>query len=207
MKPFECEYARKMDGFLAKNGLGDQANPIAVFHAVRRVPYGSRGGRSPEEVLQQNEGSCSGKHILLRDLLRHLKQSADIETVQGDFAAALSAHPSMPADLQKYCKVGGVVDFHHYVVWESSDGAKKLDATWPDNVIAMGISGNENWIGEGDTRLALVPEKSLGFTENVPELKEQLLDSLSADEREYRAKFLTLLTDWVAAIDCGGEAK
>lgn len=207
MKSFECEYARKMDGFLTQNGLDDQADPVALFHAVRKVPYGSRGARSPEEVLQHNKGSCSGKHILLRDLLRHLKHCADIETVQGDFAAAMRAHTTMSVELQQYCNVGGVVDFHHYVVWDSADGAKKLDATWPDNVIAMGTPGNADWFGEGDTRLALSPEKSHGFTEDIPKLKEQLLDGLSNDDREYRAKFLTLLTDWVAAIDCGGEAK
>lgn len=207
MSPFGSEYARKMDDFLTQNGLDGQADPVAVYHAVRKVPYGSRGGRSPEEVLLHNEGSCSGKHILLRDLLRHLKQSANIETVQGDFAAAMQAHASMPEDLQQYCNVGGVVDFHHYVVWDSPNGAWKLDATWPDNVIAMGIPGNANWVGGGDTKLALSPEKSLGFTEDIPKFKERLLGGLSDEERAYRSKFLTLLTDWVTAIDCGGEVK
>lgn len=207
MSPLQSAYAAKLDGFLASNGLNHQSSPVAVYHSVRKVPYGSRGGRSAEDVLRHNEGSCSGKHILLRDLLRHLKHVADVETVQGDFAAAVPPHASMSVDLQHFCRVGGVKDFHHYVVWNSPDGDKKLDATWPDNVIAMGIRGNSNWAGEGDTVLALSPEKTLGRTENIRELKERLLDELSEDERAYRAKFLTLLTDWVAAIKCGGEAK
>ncbi|MEP0519747.1 MAG: transglutaminase domain-containing protein [Hyphomicrobiales bacterium] len=207
MSALQSDYAAKLDGFLASNGLNAQANPVAVYHCVRKVPYGSRGGRSAEEVLKNNEGSCSGKHILLRDLLRRLNQKADIETVQGDFAAAVPPHSSMPAELQQYCRVGGVKDFHHYVVWGSPDGEMKLDATWPDNVIAMGVKGNDNWAGNGDTVLAILPDKTLGRTEDIRELKERLLGELNEGERAYRAKFLTLLTDWVAAIECGGEAK
>jgi len=201
------DYARELDRFLDRNGLKEKSNPIRLYHLVRNVPYSSRGDRHPQAVLEKNEGSCSGKHILLRDLLRHTGQKAEIETVQGDFAAGVPPLESMSDELRHFCNVGGVKDFHHYVVWQTSEGECKLDATWPDGPIAMGVPGNADWDGDGDTRLALTPKKILNREEDIPAYKEQLLAGLTEEEKTYRLEFLALLTDWVSAIDCGGATK
>jgi len=194
------KYARELDKFLARNGLLDTMAPVGIYHAVRNIPYGSRGGRSPELVLSTNEGSCSGKHILLRDLLRHANQRADVETVKGDFAASVPVVKSMPPRLQRYCANGGIKDFHHYVVWQSANGECKLDATWPDQMAAMGFTDNSNWTGQGDTMLALEPEAVLERVEDVEAYKKRLLAGLSDREQTDRAHFLLLLSDWIVAI-------
>jgi len=198
------QYTHLLTRFLDRHGLHENSTVVEVFHAVRNVAYGRVGGRSAEAVIQHNMGSCSGKHILLRDVLRHLKQSADVETVRGDFAAAIPPHPTMPEELQAFCREGGITDFHNYVVWKSPAGEIKLDATWPDGLIAKGFPGNRDWDGNGDTRLALEPENVLDRVEEIPSYKAFLLGQLGRDQIYEREKFLTLLTDWVATTESGG---
>jgi hypothetical protein len=201
------EYARKLDQFLAQKGLSGSLSPVDIYHAVRNIPYSSRGERDPELVLINNEGSCSGKHILLRDLLRHINQEATVETVQGDFAASVPVVESMPDNLQHYCRHGGIKDFHQYVVWQSPEGECKLDATWPDYLVTLGFSDNAGWTGRGNTKLALEPEVLLDRVEDVPAYKEILLEGLADDERTNRLNFLTLLSDWLVAIETRGDTK
>lgn len=199
------QYTHLLTKFLAQHGLHENSTPIEVFHAVRNIAYGRVGGRSAEAVIEHNVGTCSGKHILLRDLLRHMKQSAEVETVSGDFAAAVPPHPTMPEALQAFCRNGGIADFHNYVVWQSPAGEIKLDATWSDGLIAMGFAGNRDWDGNGDTKLALEPDAVLDRVEDVSSYKTNLLSQLGEDQRKAREKFLTLLMDWVATTHSGGR--
>ena len=204
MQPAKVSYQRELEGFLAQKGLDDASRAVDVFHAVRNLAYGRRGGREPAAVIAHNEGSCSGKHTLLRDALRHLKQTATVETVKGDFAAAIPSHPTMSPALQEFCEEGGITDFHQYVVWESPKGEIKLDATWPDELIEKGLPGNRDWDGQGDTVLALKPEATLDRAENIAEYKSRLLGGLTQTQRARRERFLDLLTEWVATTKCEG---
>ena len=53
--------------FLKKCLRAGSTNVVDIYHAVRNIPYGSTGERDPVKVIASNLGSCSGKHILLRD--------------------------------------------------------------------------------------------------------------------------------------------
>lgn len=205
MPATEVSYQRELEGFLAQHGLHETSPTADVFHAVRKIPYGRRGGRKPDAVIEHNEGSCSGKHTLLRDALRHLKQSASVETVKGDFAAAIPALPTMSDELQDFCNQGGITDFHHYVVWQGPEGETKLDATWSDGPVSWGLPGNRDWDGRGDTALALKPEAILDRAEDISDYKSRLLTQLSKNQLARREHFLTLLTDWVATTECEGK--
>lgn len=192
-------YPAKLDAFLGRIGRnGRKADVPAIFHAVRNIPYASRGNRTPEAVLDVGEGSCSGKHILLRDLLRRVGEIADVEIVEGDFAAAIPEVDSMPDELRRRVRCGGVRDYHNYVVWRGPARELKLDATWPDRMALHGFPVNSDWRGEGDTRLALEPSGVKARVEDVISQKGRLLASLSEDEAADRRDFLELLTNWVA---------
>ena len=191
--------------FLHRNHLSEVSKVVEVFHAVRRIPYGSRGGRTAEAVLENNEGSCSGKHILLCELLQRLKQDAFVVTVRGDFTSKIQALDSMPDELKDICEEGGVTDFHQYVIWNSPDGALKLDATWSDGPIRQGLIGNMNWVGNCDTELALYPNEILNRVDDLPAYKAKLLAGLSKGDQQRRVDFLTLLTAWVATTEEEGS--
>ena len=193
--------------FLARSNLSETSEVVDIFHAVRRIPYGSSGGRSAEAVVENNEGSCSGKHILLKEVLRRLNQVAFVETVRGDFASKIPALETMPDKLKRMCEEGRVTDFHQYVVWNSPNGALKLDATWSDGRIKYGLSGNQTWAGNCDTKLALFPTEVLNRVDDVPSYKAKLLAGLSDCDRQRRFDFLKLLTAWVAKTETEGTAE
>jgi hypothetical protein len=190
--------------FLQRNGLSQASKVVDVFHAVRRIPYGSRGGRAADAVVRNNEGSCSSKHLLLCELLGLLKQAAVIETVRGDFTSKIQPLDSMPGELKDICREGGVTDFHQYVVWNSPDGALKLDATWSDGPIRQGLAGNMHWAGNCNTELALCPSEVLNRVDDLPAYKSKLIEGLNEGDRQRRFKFLALLTAWVAETEKEG---
>jgi hypothetical protein len=192
-------YEAKLDAFLDGMGeVGRAPGAVRIFHSVRNIPYASRGSRDPAEVLEANQGSCSGKHLLLRDLLRRSGEVAEIETVEGDFAAGLPEVETMPPALRAWVRDGGIRDFHQYVVWSGPEGESKLDATWPDYLARFGFSTNSAWDGSGDTVIALTPTRVVGRVEDLIPFKEGLLASLSPVETADRLAFLSLLTDWLA---------
>lgn len=194
-----ASYDSRLDAFLNRiSPAGDMPPVPAIFHAVRNIRYASRGNRTPVGVLDSNEGSCSGKHILLRDLLRRAGQIADVEIVEGDFAAGLTAVDTMPEALQRWIREGGIRDFHNYVVWRGPERELKLDATWHDGVVRFGFPVNGSWSGHGDTKLALEPCGVKARVEDVINVKARFLATLSENEAAKRRAFLELLTDWIS---------
>ena len=190
-------YDLALDGFIASQGVRDVPG---IYHAVRKLPYFSNGERSAEAVMRTGRGACTAKHILLRDLLRRHGEVAEVELVQGDFAAGLPQVASMPQPLREMIRAAGVADFHCYVVWQGPERDVRLDATWPDALVRYGFPVNAGWAGSSDTRLAIRPGGITRRAEDVITAKAQLMSGLSADQSDKRRRFLTLLSDWIATL-------
>jgi hypothetical protein len=186
--------------FLKERLSAGSTNVTGVYHAVRKIPYGSTGERNPVKVIANNLGSCSGKHILLRDLLREAGWEAEIITMFTHFNRGIPSHPAMPVDLRAMIDGDEVCDFHHYVRVRMGEDWRKLDATWHDALIPYGFPVNRDWDGEGDTVLAATPIREYPPVEDLVARKEQLLTELTPEEREFRAKFFTRLTEWMVAL-------
>ena len=139
---------------------GDSAMAL-LDHAVRKIPYGSIGERDPVKVIANNLGSCSGKHILLRDLLRETGHEAEIVTIFTYFNRGVPSHPAMPEDLRKMIEDEDICDFHHYVHARWDDRWLKLDATWHDALSPYGFPVNGDWRGQGDTMPLQRPSGSI----------------------------------------------
>lgn len=181
---------------------GDRAQRVAaLYHAVRRIPYGSTGERDPAQVIARNLGSCSGKHILLRDVLRASGFTADVVTIFTHFSRTVPAHPAMPEPLREMLSGEPVVDYHHYVKLSEGSHRQVLDATWHDWLRSFGFPVNDTWNGTGHTVLAATPIHEYHGEEDVAAHKVQLLASLSVEQRERREAFFRLLTEWIAAGD------
>lgn len=195
------DYDRTIKAFVAPlAGAGQKAAVVACYHAVRNFDYMSDGVRDPQTVVNRRAGSCSGKHIVLRDCLIALGETASIETVEGDFAGGIPDHETMPDELRTYARDGGIRDFHQFVVWDSGSDSCRLDATWPDQLASFGFSVNRDWQGSGDTRLALRPQRFFGSTENIQYTKAEMIGSLTPVERDRREAFLKVLSRWLGSL-------
>ena len=186
--------------FLEKLLRAGSTNVPDVYHAVRKIPYGSTGERNPVKVIANNLGSCSGKHILLRDLLREMGREAEVITMFTHFNRGIPSHPAMPAELRAMIAGREVCDFHHYVRVRMGEGWHKLDATWHDALISYGFPVNRDWNGESDTVLAATPIREYPAVEDLIAWKEQLITELTPEQRDLRAKFFTTLTEWMMTL-------
>jgi len=197
----KADYAAALDHFIERHvDLPKESVVISLFHAVRNIPYFSSGERSPEAVLRDHRGACTAKHLLLRDLLRRCGELADVELIEGDFAASMPVVNSMPDELKMWIRSGGIKDYHCYVVWRGPEREQILDATWPDALARHGFTVNSDWAGEGDTALAIVPTFIKSRVEDVIPRKEKLLRSLTREETHHRKLFLSLLSTWLASL-------
>lgn len=195
------DYTTALDHFIERHvDLAKESAVVSLFHAVRNIPYFSSGERSPEAVLRDNRGACTAKHLLLRDLLRRCGELADVELIEGDFAASMPVVNSMPDELKMWIRSGGIKDYHCYVVWRGPEREQILDATWPDALARYGFTVNSDWVGEGDTALAIVPTFIKSRVEDVIPRKEKLLLSLTREETHHRKLFLSLLSTWLASL-------
>jgi hypothetical protein len=189
------------DRFLA--GVGNEPNRLAaIYHAVRNIPYGSVGARDPLQVMKNRSGSCSGKHVLLRNLLRKAGFEAGVVTIYTHFDSKLKPNTAFPDELNEMIEEGGVPDYHHYVR-VGGEGGQNLDATWHDAVIPYGFPVNSLWNGEGDTELASVPIKTFDPVEDLIAFKIRMVDTLPKAESRRRSRFFSLLTGWIAGLGEG----
>ncbi|KZL19952.1 transglutaminase domain-containing protein [Pseudovibrio sp. WM33] len=169
-----------------------------IYHHVRNIPYGSTGNRDPKAVYTSNVGSCSGKHILLRDFLREAGYQAEIITMFTYFNESTPVHGSFPEELKTIATRERVPDFHHYVRVLEQGAWLNLDATWHDGLARFGFEVNHDWSGSNHTALASVAEREYPATENIIDLKADLVSSLPQDQRDLRAKYFRLVTEWIA---------
>ena len=172
----------------------------AIYHAVRNIPYGSTGERDPLKVIANNLGSCSGKHILLRDVLRETGHEAEIITMFTHFNRGVPSHPAMPEELRSLIEGEDVCDFHHYVRMRQEDGWIRLDATWHDVLIPYGFPVNHTWKGQGDTVLAATPIREYRSAEDLAAWKIELLERLTPAQRQLRERFFRRLTEWMVTL-------
>lgn len=186
--------------FLQTRVLGQPPSLPEVYHAVRNIPYGSTGERDPVKIIANNLGSCSGKHILLRDLLREIGMEAEIITMFTHFNRGIHSHPAMPAELRAMIEGEEVHDFHQYVRARRNGHWIRLDATWHDLLIHYGFPVNHNWRGEGDTVLAASPIREYPAVEDLAAWKQELLQQLKPRERETRSRFFRYLTEWMITL-------
>ncbi|MEE9455336.1 MAG: hypothetical protein V3V13_13280 [Paracoccaceae bacterium] len=170
---------------------------VSIFHAVRNIPYGVTGERSPDAVLKNHLGSCSGKHILLRDLLITAGFTAEVVTIYCHFNKGLPQHSSFPPDLAEMIRKGEMVDYHHYVRAQIDGDWLHLDATWPDALQIYGFPVNIDWKGVGHTHIAATAIEEYAAVDNLAEFKQGLIAALPRDVREARSRFFAKLTQWM----------
>lgn len=186
--------------FLKSHVKGSDVDLPGVYHAVRNIPYGSTGERDPARIIANNLGSCSGKHILLRDLLRETGREAEVVTIFAHFNRGIPSHPAMPQDLRSMIEGEDISDYHQYVRAREGSRWIKLDATWHDRLIPYDFPVNHDWAGADDTVLAAAPIREYAAVEDVAAWKADLLAELAPEQRDARIRFFRRLTEWMMSL-------
>lgn len=183
------------------------ANPVVeAFHAVRRMTYASTGSRDPADLVRERHGACTAKHLLLAQLLDSLGVPVRVRCLAGAFGLGLPEAPDMPDELKAMIREGGVPDVHNVVVAEIDGRETLLDATWHDEMIAVGFPVNDRWNGVGDTKPAL-QGTFLEHDGDLVAFKASQLSSLPSSEQQRRLRFLELITQYSAARPNKGETQ
>lgn len=170
---------------------------IAVFERVRDFPYTYPSSRDPAAVLQQGNGSCSGKHYLLGEMFRLLGLQVRHMICTHRFNE--SPLP-FPPPMQEMLRKNEIVDLHDYVQIAVNDGWIDIDATWERGLREFGFPVNEEWDGMRPMVLSVVPE-DYAVAERDPErLKEELLSKLTPRQRTLRKQFLEALSSWIQEL-------
>jgi len=194
------EYTGFLNSVIQRVSGTSAPDVAAIYHHIRQIPYGGAGQRDPQKVYEFNAGTCSGKHILLRDLLRSTDREAEVVTVFTHFNKGIPAHSSMPEELKRIITEEEVPDYHHFVRLNGADGQPcDLDATWCDDLAAYGFPTNYNWRGPRSTQLAGAILEEFPVCEDIISQKIELLAGLNKKETEIRTRFLAMLTDWISA--------
>jgi hypothetical protein len=173
---------------------------ICVFEKVRDIPYGSTGARDPEIIVQNNLGSCSGKHVLLNNFFQLLGCGSKVVTCSHYFNDALPPENDYPKPLQEILQKHQVIDFHHFIKLKKGDNWLNVDATWDTPLKKYGFPVNLEWDGNSNTTIAVHPINFYPITNDIIALKTKLISELSPENRKIRSKFMQFLTDWLSEI-------
>lgn len=122
-----------------------------AFALVRDMPYRRASDREPETILREWQGTCSGKHYLLKALLAELGIPSQViactvtlQLEQADLPAELWAAIA-PTN-------GRFVDIHNYLQLQLPEGEMIVDATWPLSTKKLGLTVNETFtLGQNQT--------------------------------------------------------
>lgn len=114
--------------FAARAGLGTRPTPVEIVEAVRAIPYGRPGERSARGVVKDWRGTCSTKHLLLRELL----PEAEVRLVHRLFLLAReSARRWLGDEAAELVPPAGMVDVHTYATGVINGRRVVIDVTFP----------------------------------------------------------------------------
>jgi hypothetical protein len=141
------------DGFLDRAGLTDPDLRSTVL-AISRIPYGRPERPTAVAVIQSWSGTCSTKHLLMRDLFAERWPSTDLELWHRVYRVTPAlARAKWGAEVASVVPADGLVDVHTYATARLSAEPVVLDVTFPvmewDGESPMAVAS-----GRGEDQLA-----------------------------------------------------
>ena len=119
---------------------GSELTPATAFALVRDMPYKRAKSRVPDAIVAEWQGTCSGKHYLLKELFQEMGVNTKIIMCTHQFDGNNTAH--FPESLRKLTAQGPVPDVHTFLRLKTESGWMDVDATWPSQAEALGMPVN-----------------------------------------------------------------
>ncbi len=182
-------------------GLGATGDPLtapSAFALVRDMPYRRASSRSPEAIVAEWRGTCSGKHYLLDAIFRELGMDSRIVMVTHKFTRRNTSH--FPAQLRALVNEEPVPDVHTYIRLRSSQGWMNVDCTWPSTAGAVGMPVNRIFVEGHDMTIACDPIDSFVVpTQDDPQaFKEELIAEFCGSSSTIRDEFIEGMSRWLS---------
>ena len=154
-----------------------------AFGLVRDMPYRRASSRRPEAIVEEWQGTCSGKHYLLADIFRELELETTVVMCTHRFTGENTGH--FPQELRALVAEGPVPDVHTYLRVRTPEGWRVVDATWPSSAEHLGMPVNREFVPCGGMRIACDPIETLPVPEgrDPQEFKEELIREFCGAER------------------------
>jgi len=168
-----------------------------AFYLVRDMPYIRASSRDPETTIREWQGTCSGKHYLLKQLFAELGYSSQL------IACTTVAQIDPQEVIGKLRTLleqsnGRFVDVHNYLVLKLPESQMIVDATWPLSTQGMGTVVNETFVLGEDQRIACDPLQIWEVPEdrNPQDFKDEILkESFTEEELQHREDFIQALAE------------
>ena len=193
LETFQIEAVRRR--LLAE---GSQPTPASVFALVRDMPYKRAKSRAPDAIVTEWQGTCSGKHYLLKELFQEMGVNTRIIMCTHQFSLENTAH--LPESLRQLTAPGPVPDVHTFLRLETESGWMDVDATWPAQAEALGMPVNREFRWGVSMGLACSPMEYFDVPdgEEPQPFKEDLIRRFCGGEVDRREAFIQGMSAWLA---------
>lgn len=177
--------------------LDEVAARISLFEHVRDIPYSYPASRDPREVLSRGQGSCSGKHYLLGELLR--RKGVSVRNMICTHRFNESPIP-FPENMQELLRKNEIVDLHDYLQALIDGEWVDIDATWELGLRDFGFPVTDDWDGRTSMLLTVISDEQEQLEGDPAQAKEEMLHKLTPRQRTVRKQFLEALAQFLADL-------
>lgn len=176
---------------------GEDLSPQRVFTLVRDMPYRRASSRRPESIIEEWQGTCSGKHYLLAEVLREMGMEVDLMMSLHKFEVKNAGH--FPPKLMGMLAEGPIYDVHTFIKVRTGRVWTTVDATWPSNVEQLGMKVNHEFNPGADMVLACNPLETFRVPpeQDPQEFKEDLIERFCGAHSRRRDDFIEGMGEWL----------
>ena len=176
---------------------GEPLTAELAFALVRDMPYRRASSRKPEAIVEEWQGTCSGKHYLLADIFREMGMDLRVMMCTHRFTSGSTSH--FPAELRALVSEGPVPDVHTFLWVDTDCGWTLLDATWPSSAGPLGMPVNAEFRPGENMTLACDPVDTYEVPDgqDPQEFKEQLIREFCGESSRTRDEFIEGMARWL----------
>lgn len=167
---------------------------ISIFEYVRDIPYGDIGSRNPDDILEKNMGTCSGKHALLKKLYSEAGIKCKDYIAMHKF---IDLPIEYPKNLKEILSKNNIIDPHNFIKINVNNRWVTVDATWDMPLKKLGFPVNINWDGKSDMDICVKAFRT-NEVKDPNRYKEEELSKLDKKTQKNRKIFLKELSMWLA---------
>ena len=177
---------------------GSELTPATAFALVRDMPYKRAKSRVPDAIVAEWQGTCSGKHYLLKELFQEMGVNTKIIMCTHQFDRNNTAH--FPESLRKLTAQGPAPDVHTFLRLKTESDWMDVDATWPSQAEALGMPVNRVFQFGVSMGLGCDPIEYFDVPDGaeLQPFKEDLIRRFCGADVDRREKFIQGMSAWLA---------